>query len=233
MSIQRLLGLSGAIRSASSRRPRGLGRIVPLAAAAAAVLALQTASHAGSFGTSFSLWGSANEKPWWVNSSGIAVPVGGSEVNPNYVGAQSTYTINLTGMQFYGCFKGGTTAPNSSNEMAVFVTDDVTNWTGHEMGFIKTLNDNSLKGYLQGGGNYIYRVISTGDNGYHTFKTQCESGNHSAVDFYVDGVYKFTLTNPGSYYYAYNAYWVGTTHRLNSGWNSSGEQIEMYSMVTF
>jgi len=207
-------------------------RLAPLASVLA-VLALPAASHAGSFGTSFSLWGSANEKPWWINSSGIGVPVGGTEVNPNYVGAQSTFSINLTGMQFYGAFKGGSTAPNGSNEMSVFVTDDVVHWTGHEMGFTKTLNDNSLKGYLQGGGNFVYRVIANGDNGYHTFKAQCESGNHSAVDFYVDGVYKFTLTNPGSSYWAYNAYWVGTTHRLSTNWSSSGEQIEMYNMVTF
>ena len=72
-------------------------------------------------------------------------------------------------MTFYGCFKGGSNAPSSANEMAVFLCDNVTSWNGQEMGFVETLSDHTLKGYVQGGGNYYYQSISTGDDGYHTF----------------------------------------------------------------
>jgi len=97
------------------------------------------------------------------------------------------------------------------------------------MGFVETLSDHSLKGYLQGSGNYIYQVISTGDNGYHTYKCQAQSGDHSKVDFYVDGNYKFTLQNSGNSYSGNWFYFVGTTHRTSGGWSSSGQQIEILS----
>ena len=117
--------------------------------------------------------------------------------------------------------------------MAVFVTDDVNNWTGHEMGFVETLSDHTLKAYLQGNGNYITQVLTTNDNGYHTFKCQCQSGDHSKVDFYLDGNYKFTLQNSGSSYWSNWDYFVGTTHRTSSSWSSTGQQIEMYNMTTY
>jgi len=184
--------------------------------------------------TAFSLWQSCSTKPYLISgSNGICVPVGGTECGANYVGAQQNGGQYATGMQFYGCLKGGSNAPDGSNEMAVFVCDDVTNWTGHEMGFIKTLSDNTLKAYLQGGGKYIWQVISINDNGYHTYKCQCRSDNHSMVDFYVDGTYKCTLQNSGNNYWNNWDYFVGTTHRKSGGWSSAGQQIEMYSMVTY
>ena len=123
---------------------------------------------------------------------------------------------------------------NGSSAAAVSdLADDVQTWHGHEMGFVKTLSDNCLKGYIQGGGNYVWQVIDCGDDGYHSFKAQAHSDDESQVDFYVDGNYKFTLSNPGSTYYGNWFYFVGTTHRATSGWGSSGEQVEMYSMTTF
>lgn len=184
--------------------------------------------------SAFSLWETCSTDPYLISgSNGICVPVGGTECSSNFVGAQQNGGQSATGMSFYGCFKGGSNAPDGSNEEAVFVADNVTSWNGHEMGFVETLSDHSLKGYLQGSGNYIYQVISTGDNGYHTFKCQAESGDHSKVDFYVDGTYKFTLQNSGNSYSGNWYYFVGTTHRTSGSWSSSGQQIEMYSMTTY
>jgi hypothetical protein len=182
----------------------------------------------------FSLWQSCTTRPYLISgTNGVCVPVGGTECSSNFLGAQQSSGQTATGMQFTGCFKGGSNAPDGSNEMAVFLADNVSSWNGHEMGFVETLSDHTLKAYLQGGGNYIWRVISTGDNGYHTYKCLAQSGDHSKVDFYVDGTYKFTLQNSGNSYYGNWFYFVGTTHRTSGGWGSSGQQIEMYSMSTF
>lgn len=183
---------------------------------------------------SFSLWQSCSTKPYYIQgTNGICVPVGGTACSPNYLGAQQNGGQYATGMQFTGCFKGGSNAPDGSNEMAVFICDNVTSWTGREMGFVKTLNDNVLKAYLQSPGQYIYQSISTGDNGYHTFKCQVNYNNHSQVDFYVDGNYVLSLQNPGVNYWGNWYYFVGTTHRTSGGWPSNGQQIEMYDMTTY
>jgi len=203
-------------------------------AATVLVAGLAIPSFAGTIGTgAFSLWTTCGGVNPYIGSGGVIVPVGSSGCSVSVQAGQQNGGQSAGGYQFTGCFKGGSSAPNGSNEEAVFLTDDVSSWSGHEFGFVKTLNDNSLKAYLQGGGHYIWRVISTGDNGYHTFKCQCQSGNHSAVDFYVDGSYKFTLTNSGSNYWYNWDYFVSTTHRESSGWGSSGEQIETYSMSTW
>ena len=187
--------------------------------------------------SAFSLWGTCTDKPYDISgSNGVCVPVGGTSCGASDVlGAQQPNGSgqDATGLQFYGCFKGGSNAPDGSNEEAVFVTDDVTNWTGHEMGFVETLSDHTLKAYLQGNGNYYTQVLTSNDDGYHTFKCQCESGDHSKVDFYLDGTYKFTMQNAGSSYWNNYDYFVGTTHRTSSSWSSSGQQIEMYNMTTY
>lgn len=179
----------------------------------------------------FSLWGTCNGAPYNITgSNGICVPVGNCSTDID--AAQQNGGQTATGLQFYGCFKGGSNAYSSASEQAVFLADNVSQWNGNEMGFVKTLNDNSLKGYLQGGGQYIYQTVSTNDNGYHTFKCQAKSSNHHQVDFYVDGNYKFTLTNNSGSYYNNWFYFVGTNHWYG-GSNPSGQQIEMYSMTTF
>ncbi len=180
---------------------------------------------------SFSLWGTCNGHPYNISGTdGICVPVGNCSTDIDAAQQNGGQTAN--GMQFYGCFKGGSNASGSASEQAVFVCDNVSQWNGNEMGFVKTLNDNSLKAYLQGGGQYIYQVISTGDNGYHTFKCQANSNNTHQVDFYVDGVKKATLTNNSGSYYNKWYYFVGTNHWYG-GSNPSGQQIEMYSMSTW
>lgn len=185
--------------------------------------------------TSFSLWQTCSTAPYLISgTNGICVPVGGTECSSNYVGAQQINGQYATGISFTGCFKGGSNAPDGSNEMAVFICDDITNWTGREMGFVMTLSDNSLKAYIQSPGQYIYRTISTGDSGYHDFKCQVRSANEaSLVDFYVDGEYKCSLENPGVNYWNNWYYFVGTTHRTSDEWQSSGQQIEMYDIVTY
>jgi hypothetical protein len=182
----------------------------------------------------FSLWGSCTDKPYLISgTNGVCVPEGGTSCSSNYLGAQQSGGQTAHGLQFTGCFKGGSNAPNSTNEMAVFLADDVSSWTGHEMGFVATLNDHTIKAYVQGGGHYNYLTLLTNDNGYHTFKCLAQSADHSKVDFYLDGVYKFTIQNSGSSYYGNWFYFVGTTHRTSSGWSAAGQQIEMYDMTTF
>jgi len=181
--------------------------------------------------SAFNLWTTCSSLPYLISGSdGICVPVGtcGTDINA----AQQSSGQTANGMQFYGCFKGGSSAYSGASEQAVFVCDNVSSWTGNEMGFVKTLNDNTLKGYLQGGGAYIYQTISVNDNGYHTFKCQARSSNTHMVDFYVDGNYKFTLTNNSGSYYNLWYYFVGTNHWYGGG-SHSGQQIEMYNMQTF
>lgn len=193
--------------------------------------ALTTAPRGALGQSAFNLWGTCNGHPYNISgTNGIAIPVGNCSTDIDAAQQSSGQTAN--GMQFYGAFKGGTSASSSASEQAVFIADNVTEWNGDEMGFVKTLNDNSLKGYVQGGGQYITQVISNGDNGYHTFKCQAQSGNTHKVDFYVDGVYKFTLTNNSGHYYNNFDYFVGTNHWYG-GSSNTGQQIEMYNMTTF
>jgi hypothetical protein len=204
----------------------------------ALVLAFSLAvnSFAGSLSIgNFSLWATGSTKAYNIGTTGICVPMGGTEVVPNYVGAQQNGGQTAHGLQWYGCFKGGKTAPNGAQEMAVFICDNVSSWTGREMGFLKTVNDNVIKAYLQGpGGVYKYSAVLSNDNGYHTFKAVVRDSSHTdTVDYYVDGVYKCSLSNPGTNYWNQWYYFVGTTHRTVGGWSSSGYQIEMYSMQTF
>jgi hypothetical protein len=181
--------------------------------------------------SAFSLWGTCNGSPYLISgTNGICVPVGNCSTDID--AAQQNGGQSATGLQFNGCFKGGSNAYSSASEQAVFLCDNVSQWNGNEMGFVKTLNDNVLKGYLQGGGQYIYQTISVNDNGYHTFKCQARSSNTHQVDFYVDGNYKFTLTNNSGSYYGNWYYFVGTNHWYG-GSNPAGQQIEMYNMTTY
>jgi hypothetical protein len=203
-------------------------------AAAALVATMALPAMAGSLSPgNFNLWTTCGGVNPYDGSGGVIVPVGSSSCGTSYQAAQQNGGQSASGFQFYGCFKGGTSAPNGSNEESVFIADDVSSFTGHEMGFQKTLNDNALKAYLQTpGGGFYYTTLTVGDNGYHTYKCVVNTSNHNQVDYYIDGVYKASL-NDGQNYYGLWYYMVGTTHRLSSGWNSSGEQIEMYSMQTF
>lgn len=183
--------------------------------------------------SSYSLWNTCSTKPY-LTETGICVPVGGQECSSNYLAAQQIEGQVCNGMQFYGCFKGGSNAPDGSNEEAVYVADDVVNWTGQEFGFVKTLNDNALKAYLQGRGvPTVFALISINDNGYHTFRALVNTSNHKQIDYYVDGIYKQSLTNSNIDYSSRLCYFVGTTHRTSDTWNSTGQQIEMYNMVTY
>jgi hypothetical protein len=183
---------------------------------------------------SFGLWQTCNTKPYYISgTNGIAVLVGGNECTSNYLAAQQKTGQTTNGMQFYGAFKGGSNAPDGTNEIAAFIADDVNTWHGREMGFVKTLNDNALKAYLQApDGPTVFGLISINDNGYHTYKCQVSYTDHRNVDFYVDGVYKLTLQNSNVDYWNHWNYMVGTTHKT-SIWNSTGQQLEMYDMTTY
>lgn len=184
----------------------------------------------------FNLWQNCpvSPSPYDIHgNNGICVPVGGTGCGSNDQAAQQNVGQSARGMQFYGCFKGGSNAPDGSNEMAVFIADNITHWDGEEMGFVETLSDHTLKAYVQGDGNYYTHVIANGDDGYHTFKCQVNYNNHSQVDFYVDGNYICSLQNKGADYWVKWYYFVGTTHRTSDSWSSNGQQIEMYNMETF
>lgn len=181
--------------------------------------------------SAFNLWQTCNTAPYNISgSNGIAIPVGNCSNDIN--AAQQKTGANATGMQFYGCFKGGSNAYSGASEEAVFVCDNISQWNANEMGFVKTLENNDLKAYLQGGGQYITYTLSDNDNGYHTFKCQARANNTHMVDFYVDGVYKCTLTNNSGSYYNKFYYFVGTNHWYG-GTNPTGQQIEMYNMTTY
>src|ERR1700709_608031 len=97
----------------------------------------------------FSLWGTCNGHPYLISgTNGICVTVGNCSSDIDAAQQNGGQTAN--GFQFNGCFKGGTNASGYSEE-AVFLCDNVTQWTGNEMGFVKTLNDNTLKAYIKGG----------------------------------------------------------------------------------
>lgn len=184
--------------------------------------------------SAFNLWWSCGPAPYF-GSGGVIVPVA-SACSPAYSGAQESYCQSATGMQFVGCFKAGSGgAYSTTDQEAVFMADNVSTWTGHEMGFVKWLNSGTLYAYLQAqGGSSQYHAISTGDNGYHTFKCQVRSsGQNYMVDYYVDGNYVCTLQNSGNNYWGNCYYMVGTTQRHESGWNSSGWQVEVYSPQYF
>ena len=183
-------------------------------------------------GSAFSLWQSCSTYPT-RSGNYIEVPFGGTECSTNYVGAQQNGGQTASGMSFYGSFIGVSGAPDGAQEMAVFICDNVSTWTGREMGFVKTLNDNVLKAYVQSPGKYIYATISTGNTGNHTYKCQVNPNNNSMVDFYVDNVYKLTLNNPGVSYKNMWSYFVGTTHRTVGGWSAGNSKITMSSMNVY
>lgn len=186
--------------------------------------------------SAFSLWGTCSDMPYLISTNGICIPSGVTGCGSNYLAAQQSSGQNAIGMQFYGCFKGGNNAPDASNEMAVFLCTDVTNWNGYEIGFVMTLNDNTLKCYVQGNGVYNYYTLNSlinEPNGYHTFKCQVESADHSKVDFYIDSNMVWTLQNSDVDYWNNDYYFVGTTHRTSDNWNATGQQIEMYDMTAF
>jgi hypothetical protein len=191
--------------------------------------AVATAPRGALGQSAFNLWTTCGTAPYYISgTNGITIPVG--DCSSSIDAAQESSGQNGSGFQFYGCFKGGTSATAYAEE-AVFLCDNDTQWNGDEMGFVKTLEDNTLKAYIQGGGQYYTYVISTGDNGYHTFKAQARS-NNTQVDYYVDGNYVCTLTNTSGHYNGNYYYMVGTNHWAG-GSNPTGQQIEMYNMTTY
>lgn len=95
-------------------------------------------------------------------------------------------------MEFTGCFNGGSNAQIGSNEETVSVSDGFTDWIGQKFGFVRTLNDNALKPYLQG--RYmptLFGLISINDNEYQTYWALVNTSNHKQVVFFIDGVINY------------------------------------------
>jgi hypothetical protein len=171
----------------------------------------------------------------YISGTAIVSPIG-SACAPLFTGATQKYSQSAAGFSFYGAFVGGNTAPDAYNEEAVFMADNISSWNGHEIGFVKKLNDNNLYGYIQSGARGVYKLLylTSGNTGSHTYKVLIPSGNHSQVDFYIDGAYKGSLNSGTGENYYYINYWVaGTSHRVQSGWSSSGENVWFSSVNTY
>jgi hypothetical protein len=157
----------------------------------------------------FSLWTTCGSNAY-VSGSNIVVPIGtgcGSKVNA----AQAKNSIYGSNWACNGSINGGSGAFSSASEMAIFTCDNVTQWNGNEMGFVRTLNDNVLKAYLQGGGAYIYTTVSAGSS------YKCSATGAHKVDFYVNNAYRTSLTNNSGNYQNRNYYFVATNHYYGGG----------------
>src|SRR3954467_14960529 len=90
-------------------------------------------------GTSgFSLWTTCGSNAY-VSGSNIVVPIGtGCSNKVNAAQAKSS----IYGSNWYcnASINGGSGASSSASEMAIFTCDNVTQWNGNEMGFVRTLS---------------------------------------------------------------------------------------------
>jgi hypothetical protein len=139
-------------------------------------------------GTSaFNLYGNCGVNAY-ISGTAIVSPVGAA-CAPLFTGATEKYSQSASGFSFYGDFVGGSNAPDAYNEEAIFMADNISSWNGHEIGFVKKLNDNNLYGYIQSGGRGVYKLLylTSGNTGAHTYKVLIPSGNHSQADYYIDG----------------------------------------------
>jgi hypothetical protein len=161
-------------------------------------------------GTSgFSLWTTCGSAPY-VSGSNIVVPIGtgcGSKVDA----AQAKSSVYASNWYCNASINGGSGASSSASEMAIFTCDNVTQWNGNEMGFVRTLNDGVLKAYLQGGGQYIYSSVGSGSN------YKCSATSAHSVNFYVNNSVVKSLTNNSGNYQNRNFYFVATNHYYGGG----------------
>lgn len=165
----------------------------------------------------FSLWTTCGSNAY-VSGSNIVVPIG-TGCGTKYNAAQAINSIYGSNWACNANIAGGSGAWSGASEQAIFTCDNVSSWDGNEMGFVRTLNDNVLKAYLQGGGQYIYSVV--GGTGWHEYK--CSASGLRKVDFYIDNVYRTSLTNNSGVYQNRNYYFVATNHYHGGGnpanWN--------------
>jgi hypothetical protein len=157
----------------------------------------------------FSLWTTCGSNAY-VSGSNIVVPIGtgcGTKVNA----AQAKNSIYASNWYCNASINGGSGAYSGASEMAIFTCDNVTQWNGNEMGFVRTLSDGVLKAYLQGGGQYIYTTVSSGSS------YKCSATAAHKVDFYVNEGYRTSLTNNSGNYQNRNYYFVATNHYYGGG----------------
>jgi len=157
----------------------------------------------------FSLWTTCGSNAY-VSGNNIVVPVGtgcGTKVNA----AQANNSIYGSNWYCNASINGGSGAYSGASEMAIFTCDNVSSWNGNEMGFVRTLSDGVLKAYLQGGGAYIYTVVSAGSS------YKCSATSAHKVDFYVNEGYRTSLTNNSGNYQNRNYYFVATNHYYGGG----------------
>lgn len=165
----------------------------------------------------FSLWTTCGSNAY-VSGNNIVVPIG-TGCTTKYNAAQAYNSIYGSNWACNASINGGSGAWSGASEQAIFTCDNVSSWDGNEMGFVRTLNDNVLKAYLQGGGQYIYTTV--GGSGMHAYK--CSASGLRKVDFYIDNVYRTSLTNNSGVYQNRNYYFVATNHYHGGGnpanWN--------------
>lgn len=170
----------------------------------------------------FNLWTTCGSGPY-ISGSNVIVPLG-TGCGTKYAAAQAYNSIYGSNFAVNSNLAGGSGASSGASELAIFVCDNVSTWVGNEMGFVRTLSDNVLKAYVQGGGQYIYTVV--GGTGWHNYK--CSASGLRKVDFYIDNVYRTSLTNNSGSYQNRNWYFVGAA-QYHGGGNPSNWSTQFNS----
>jgi hypothetical protein len=222
--------------------------LLALAAAGLFATALSIPANASTnsvSGNSFTPHSACGPSPYvWNNGAGIIVPLG--SCNPNWSYMQQNYSQNATGFQLYGQFAGNNYAPNndSSCQEAFYLCDDVSGY-GHEFGIYKQLNNMYVYGYIQdppgGNGHFFYtsQPIQINPNSSHTYAAKCAAsygGPANQIDFYVDGNYVTSVTDPnGGNWNGLNYTLMANCENHESNWNPMGgsnpDQLEIWSGI--
>jgi hypothetical protein len=172
-----------------------------------------------------------------MSAGQLTIPVASDDPSCpfNFLDADGRTTFNISEFSFIGTFTSGATAPSVDDQIAVFATTDIVNFTSQEFGWALTLNNNILWGYVQngtglpGGVTYFNGVViqNPSDGLEHLFTARVISTNGTNTFFwYVDNILinSFNVTLVPNYVNL-PYHFVVTTHRTTGGWNSDAFQI--------
>jgi len=168
-----------------------------------------------------------------LNENDFYIPEAPNDINcvRNFLNIVSYNTYSLGGIELTAMFKGAAIAPNPYDEMVIFVANDIINWEGQEFGIRCSLKDNVLYGYVQdgngkpGGVSYFKNIpLGAGDGSEHSYKILVQKTRDSYLfQFYIDNQITGKVNHSGFLdHTTYKYYVVMTTHRWESGWDSTG-----------
>lgn len=177
-----------------------------------------------------------------IDTGQIIIPVASDDPNclKNFLDVVSKDTFKLYEFSFTGTFTSGATGTSPDDQIAVFATTDVVNFTSQEFGWVLPLNNNILWGYVQNGtglpgGVFLYQefVIQNPPDGLeHLFTARVASISGTNTFFwYVDNILVNSINLalvPDYFNLPYHI--VSTTHRTVGGWNSDAFQILIKSI---